>query len=237
MKKTVLVSGATGGIGKAIVKQMILDGFLVIGLFNKNHKEAKRLSDKYSVDMYSLDLNCDIAIQETVKTIIEKYKKIDVLINNAGISQQKLFTDLSAKEISNMLDINLKGAMLLTKEVAPFMVSEYSGKIINISSVWGVCGGSCEVHYSASKAGLIGFSKALSRELGLSNINVNCIAPGMIDTDMNANISDEDKESFVESTSLHKTGKPLDVAYLVAFLASDCANYITGQVIGIDGGM
>lgn len=237
MKKTVIITGATGGIGKAIVAQMVLEDYLVVGLYNKNHIEAKKLSEKYGIELLSVDINNDKAIKEAISTIMNKYKKIDVLINNAGISQQKLFTDLSAEEISNMLDTNLKGAMFLSKHVVPFMVAAKSGKIINISSVWGVCGGSCEVHYSASKAGLIGFSKALSRELGLSNINVNCIAPGMIDTDMNACISSQDKAAFVEGTSLQKTGKPLDVAYLVSFLSSDRANYITGQVIGIDGGM
>lgn len=158
-------------------------------------------------------------------------------MNNAGISQQKLFTDLSDFDLNKMLDVNLKGAMLLTKAVVPAMISQKYGRIINISSVWGVCGGSCEVHYSASKAGLIGFTKALAKELGPSGITVNCIAPGLIDTDMNNNLTQEDKEEFAMQTALQRIGSPQDVANLVSFLAGESSGYITSQVIGVDGGI
>ncbi|MFW5780258.1 MAG: 3-oxoacyl-ACP reductase family protein [Bacillota bacterium] len=235
--KTVLISGATGGIGQATIEKLVNDGFIVVGLYNANHEKAKLLEKKWGVDMYSLDLGLAENIIQTVKKVIDKYGKIDVLINNAGISQQKLFTDVTDCDLSNMLNVNLKGAMLLTRAVIPSMVSQKYGRIINISSVWGVSGGACEAHYSASKAGLIGFTKALSRELGPSNITVNCVAPGLIDTDMNSDISQEEKKEFAMQTSLQKTGSADDVACLVGFLAGDGAKYITGQVVGVDGGL
>ena len=229
--KTALVSGATGGIGEAIIKKLLRDGFLVVGLYNKNHEKAEKLKKETAIELYPLNLCLDNNICLVIDQILEKYKKIDVLVNNAGISQQKLFTDLSD------LDVNLKGAMLLTKAVVPAMISQKYGRIINISSVWGVCGGSCEVHYSASKAGLIGFTKALAKELGPSGITVNCIAPGLIDTDMNNNLTQEDKEEFAMQTALQRIGSPQDVANLVSFLAGESSGYITSQVIGVDGGI
>lgn len=235
MNKIAIVTGATGGIGKALVDEFSKEGYSVIGFYGKNALEAARIRQQTNADMIAADITEACAVEDAVKTVLKKYGKIDVLINNAGIAQQKLFSDLSPQEISLMLDTNLKGAMLVTKAVIPSMVGAKSGRIINISSVWGVFGGSCEAHYSASKAGLIGFSKALSRELGLSGITVNCIAPGMIDTHMNDCIAD--KSCFLEQTSLQKIGKPQDVAYLAAYLASDKADYITGQVIGVDGGI
>lgn len=236
MSKIAIITGITGGIGKALLNEFYQNGYCVLGLYNKNKTAAKLLEDKYSIDTYQVNLADNKQITSVVDSIMNKHRKIDVLINNAGISQQKLFTDISEKEISDILDINLKGAMLLTKAIAPFMVSNKYGKIINITSIWGVCGGSCEVHYSASKAGLIGFTKALSRELGLSNINVNAIAPGLIATDMNNNLSDSEKNNFACQTSLGRIGKGQDVAYLASFLASDKASYITGQVVSVDGG-
>lgn len=237
MTKTAVITGITGGIGKALLKELHQEGYNVIGLYNKNDEEASKLQKSYSIQTYKVNLADSGEINAAIKDIIFRYKNVDILVNNAGIAQQKLFTDCSEKDISDMLDINLKGAMLLTKAVIPVMVSNKYGKIINISSIWGVMGGSCETHYSASKAGLIGFTKALSRELGLSNINVNCIAPGFIETEMNDNISESDKSAFISETSLQRAGKACDVAHLVSFLASDKASYITGQVIAIDGGI
>lgn len=235
MNKIALVTGGTGGIGSAIIEELSREGYFVAGFYNKNSIQASQIHRQTGADMVAADITDASAVEQAVNATIKKYGRIDVLVNNAGIAQQKLFSDLSAEEISLMLDINLKGAMLVTKAVIPSMVSNKYGRIINISSVWGVFGGSCEAHYSASKAGLIGFSKALSRELGLSNITVNCIAPGMIDTHMNDGIAD--KDCFLSQTSLQKIGRPADVACLVGFLASDNAGYITGQVIGVDGGI
>lgn len=191
MSKIALVTGATGGIGKATVEQLSKEGYFVVGFYRQNVEEAARISQQTNADMMCVDITDADAVERSVKAVASKYGRVDILINNAGIAQQKLFSDLSPQEISLMLDTNLKGAMLVTKAIIPYMVSEKYGRIINISSVWGVFGGSCEVHYSASKAGLIGFTKALSRELGLSGITVNCIAPGMIDTHMNDCITDK----------------------------------------------
>lgn len=235
--KTVIITGVTGGIGKAILKELYNDKYNIIGMYNKNDNEAQRLRDNYAINIYKVDLLDYKMIQESIAAIIDKHHRIDILVNNAGISQQQLFSELTSQDITEMLDVNLKGAMLLTKEVIPIMVANKYGKIINISSIWGVCGGSCEVHYSASKAGIIGFTKALSRELGPSNITVNAIAPGLIDTQMNNNLCDGQIAEFLQGISLQRIGYAEEVAYLASFLASDKASYITGQVISIDGGL
>ncbi|HHT83228.1 MAG: elongation factor P 5-aminopentanone reductase [Christensenellales bacterium] len=237
MQKVVLVSGITGGIGQAILNELAYQGdYLVAGLYCKNKEQAQALSEKYNADILQADITKYEDIVKCADKIIAKYHKIDILVNNAGISEIKPFTDYSCGEISAIIDINLKGTMFLTKAVLPYMISQKSGKIINIGSIWGVYGGSCEAPYSASKAGIIGFTKALSREVGPSNITVNCIAPGFIDTKMNGCIAEEDKKAFLENVSLMKSGTPQDVAHLVKFLCSSQADYITGQVIGIDGG-
>jgi 3-oxoacyl-[acyl-carrier protein] reductase len=168
--------------------------------------------------------------------VIDTFGKIDCLINNAGISSFSLFTDLSLEQWNEMLSVNLTGAFLYSKEVIPGMVSRKQGRIINISSMWGIVGSSCEVHYSTVKAGLIGMTKALAKELGPSGITVNAIAPGMIDTEMNAHLAAEDVEAIKEETPLMKIGQPIDVANAAFFLASDSASFITGEVMNLSGG-
>ena len=169
-----------------------------------------------------------------IKYIIDKYEKIDVLINNAGISQIKMFNDITEEDWNNMITTNLTSAFFTTKAVANNMIHNKNGCIINISSIWGIVGGSCEVHYSASKAGLIGMSKALAKEFGPSNIRVNVIAPGDIDTDMNNNLSEKSIEIIKQETPLGKIGKPIDIARCVRWLIED--EFTTGQVISPNGG-
>ena len=169
--------------------------------------------------------------------ITDTFGQPDVLINNAGVSSQQLFTDVTEEEYDRIMDTNLKGPFLCTKEVLPGMIYRKSGCIINISSMWGQVGGSCETIYSASKAGLIGLTKALAKEEGPSGIRVNCIAPGVIDTKMNAMHSEETMQALKEETPLERIGTPQDIANAALFLASDQASFITGQVLGVNGGM
>ena len=171
-----------------------------------------------------------------VEMAYDKFGKIDVLINNAGICQYKLFTDINEDEWDQMINVHLKGMYNLSKAIVPRMIEEKKGKIINISSIWGMVGGSCEVSYSTAKAGMIGFTKALAKELGPSNIQVNAVAPGVIDTAMN-NFSENDMSYILEEIPMMRIGKTEEVAALVIFLASEGANYITGQIISPNGGM
>ena len=159
-----------------------------------------------------------------------------MLVNNAGIAQQKLFTEIGESEWKTMFEVNAQSAFNCSKAASEYMIRNHSGKIINISSIWGVCGASCEVHYSASKAAVIGFTRALAKELGPSGINVNCVAPGVIDTEMNKHLSEDDIRDLVENTPLMRLGTPEDVANLIVFLADEKASFITGQVINCDGG-
>ncbi|MDR2090119.1 MAG: SDR family oxidoreductase [Clostridiales bacterium] len=183
---------------------------------------------------------CDVADSERVFEMVRfaeaRYGSVDVLINNAGVSLFGLFTDLTDGARQRLFSVNVFGAMNAAKAVLPAMISRKSGGIINISSVFGVAGGSCEAAYSASKAALIGFTKALSREVGRSGVRVNCIAPGAVRTDMNSRLSEDDLGAFAEQTSLNSIGNPRDVAAAALFLASEAAEYITGQVLGVDGG-
>lgn len=242
MDKTVVITGASGGIGSEIARVFAKNGWNVAIMYMNSADEAKKLEKELiSYGSRTYCRNCDVRNIKEVEDFFtlaeENLGVIDALVNNAGVALQKLFCDVTAEEADRIFDINVKGSFNCTKAVLPSMIRRKSGKIVNISSMWGICGASCEVHYSASKAAVIGFTKALAKEVGPSSINVNCVAPGLIDTKMNANLNDEDIKMLTDEIPLMKIGKPSDVAHAVYFLCSEQADYITGQVISVDGGM
>lgn len=239
MQKTAIVTGAARGIGKAIAKRLVEDGFFVAAVYNSSENLAKELeSELYpNVKAYKCDVSDAESVNAVVKAVLKDRKTADVLVNNAGIAQQKLFTDITDEDWSRMIGVDLSGAFYFTRAVLPSMINEKSGRIINITSMWGETGGSCEVHYSAAKAGLIGMTKALAKETGLSGICVNAVSPGVIETDMMSGFSEADKEALREEIPLSRLGRAEDVANAVAFLCSEKASYITGQVISVNGGI
>ena len=238
MKKVIVITGASRGIGKGISEYFLEKGHIVIGTFNKSLNEANEIKEKYPLfDPIKTDVTNEEEIKKTVSEIINKYGQIDCLINNAGISKTGLLQDMGLEDYNEIFDVNVKGLFLFTKEVLPYMINKKSGKIINISSMWGITGGACEVLYSSSKSAVIGLTKALAKEVGPSNINVNCIAPGVIKTDMLNNLKEDDLEVLREETPLLKIGTPFDIAKVCYFLFSENSDFITGQVISVDGGI
>ena len=238
----VLITGATGGIGEAIAKAFAEKGCNLALQYNKSEAKASEMKNElektYGIKALTIkaDLTKNEEIEALAKKALSELGTVDVLIKNAGIAHQELFQLCSDEKVKEIFDVNIMSAMKLTKEILPSMIKNHRGRIINISSMWGVCGASCEVHYSASKSALIGFTKALSKEVGPSGITVNCICPGFIDTKMNAHLSEEDVKEIVDCTPMMRKGTGEDVTYLCEFLASDKASFITGQVISVDGG-
>lgn len=237
MKKTVLITGASGDIGLAIAKKFADLNYNIVYHYNKNLNNGvvNSLAKTSNVLPVQADLNDQKDIEKLVSTAVKTFGKIDCLVNNAGVSSPKLAIDESYGSISEVVSTNLVSAIYLTSLVIPHM--NEGGSIVNISSVWGVYGGAGESTYSASKSGLIGYTKALSKELGASNIRVNAVAPGMIDTKMNINLTKREKQEFLEDhTALQSIGTPEDVANVVLFLSGDGARYITGETLKVDGG-
>lgn len=234
--KNVLITGGSKGIGKECVYAFSKKGYRVFLNYNKSEEEAKRISEETGAVIVKADVSKYDEVKKMADFIHSQYGKIDVIVNNAGIAEQKLFIYITENDWDNIFNINVKGMFLVTKEFADDMIFRKSGKIINISSMWGITGGSCEVHYSASKAAVIGFTKALAKELGPSGICVNCVAPGVIKTDMNRNLTEDDYRELSEETPLGRIGSAEEVAKVIVFLADD-ASFITGQVINVDGGM
>ena len=240
MSKVVIVTGASRGIGRNIAYNLAVNGYDVIANYNNSEQEAIRLkedlkSQGIDIDIFKANVSKRADVKKLVDFAIEKYNKIDVLINNAGIAQEKLFTDITDEEFDNMMKVNLYSVFYTTQEAARYMIREHSGCIINISSIYGISGGSCEVHYSMAKAGVDGMTKALAKELGPSNIRVNSVAPGAIDTDMNKNVSEEDWKAIINETPLMRKGYPIDITRCIKWLIED--DFTTGQVISPNGGL
>ena len=234
--KPVLVTGGSRGIGAAVSKRFAEGGYRVVINYNKSKAEAETLAGSIGAYVVKADVGSPSEVESMMSKIENEFGGADVIINNAGISKFNLFTDVTEEEWQEIININLSGAYRVTRHGIKPMIARRSGCVINISSMWGQVGSSCETAYSASKAGLIGLTKALAKELGPSNIRVNCIAPGVIDTDMNRSLSPDVMAELCDETPLMRIGRPEDIAELAYFLASDAANFITGQIIGSNGG-
>lgn len=255
--KTVLITGASKGIGEAIARAFSANGYnVIINYFSSEERAKKILNDVLRLRedelkskseilpdfpfgdaaIFKADVSDEKQVDEMFAFALEKFGKIDVLINNAGIAlKQKVLQDVDGAEFDRMVAVNLKGVFNCCKRAIDGMVSAGEGRIINVSSIWGITGGSCEVAYSMTKAGVIGFTKALAKEVAMSNVAVNAVAPGFIDTDMNAGLSESDKSAFCESIPAGRIGTPEEVAKTVLLLAN-APLYVTGQILGVDGG-
>ena len=239
MSKVIIITGASRGIGKETAKLLAKDGNKVIANYNKSEQQAHELQEELKKENIKIDIfKADVSKREECKKIVEfainKYKKIDVLINNAGISMWGPFTDITDEQIEKIIKVNLYSAIVMTQEAIKYMIREKNGCIINMSSIWGIVGASCEVVYSITKAGIDGLTKALAKELGPSNIRVNSIAPGTIETEMNAQLSEEEIKEIENETPLGKIGKPKDIAKTIQWLIED--EFTTGQIISPNGG-
>ena len=241
MSNVALVTGSSRGIGLAIARRLAQDGYHIA--LNARHvtAEVQAQLDAFraagvKAAFYACDVADAAAVADMHAAIDAELGSVELLVNNAGVAQQKLFTDISPSEWRDMMGVHLDGTFYCCREFLPAMIRRHRGAIINISSMWGQVGGSCEVHYSAAKAGVIGLTKALAKEVGPSGIRVNCVAPGVIRTDMLQDFSEEDLQSLADDTPLMRLGTPEDIAETVAFLVSVKASYITGQVIAPNGG-
>ena len=236
VKKTVLITGGSRGIGKCAVETFTKEGYNVAFTYLNSDEKASNIATGCGAFPIKCDVSDSNEVKKAIDSVIKKFGKIDVLINNAGIDEFCLFTEITDEEWHKMIDTNLSGVFYTTREVLKDMIKRQSGVVINVSSMWGEVGASCEVHYSVSKAGVIGLTKALAKEVGPSNIRVNCVSPGVIDTDMNSHLSDEDINQLKYDTPLGKIGTCEDVCNMLLFLSSESASFITGQVFGINGG-
>lgn len=242
MKKTVVITGASRGIGRAMTELFAADDYNVLMNYRQSQKEAEAIATRLqqqgrTVDLFQADISVRSAATALMDYCAARFGTVDILINNAGVAQTKLFIDITEADWDRMINTDLKGVFNCSQAALSYMLPRKSGKIINISSIWGITGGSCEVHYSAAKAGVIGLTKALAKELGPSNIQVNCIAPGVIDTEMMAGYTEAELDDIKSQTPLLRLGSPMDVAACAFFLASQHADFLTGQIISPNGGL
>ena len=241
--KVALITGASGGIGRETVKLFLEKGYFVCGQYNSGEKQIEELKTELSelnlsdgFFAFKCDLNDQLSVENAIANLSKSFKHIDVLVNNAGADLYKLTTETSLKEWDEIFNVNVRSAFQFSKFCLNGMIDKKQGKIVNVSSIWGISGASMETAYSASKSALIGFTKALAKEVALSGINVNCICPGVIDTKMNARFSSEEMADIIADTPLGRIGYPKEIAEIIYFLCSEKASFITGQVITADGG-
>lgn len=236
LAKVVLVTGGSRGIGKAVCEKFAAEGYSVAVNYEKSEEKANALAEKIGGKAYRADVSDYGEVCAMFDKIEAELGEISVLVNNAGISAFGLFQDCSDEEWERIFGVNVKGVFNCSKRAVGNMLKNQSGSIVNISSIWGITGGSCECHYSATKAAVIGYTKAMAKELGPSGIRVNCVAPGAVDTDMNARFTKEDMEAVAEEAALGYIAKPKEIAEAVFFAASEKASYMTGAVLNINGG-
>ena len=242
MRKIALITGGSRGIGAACVRAFAADGYAVVFLANRSVEKAQALKAELRAAGCDVDYRlCDVSDPAQVKAVIadilRSYRRIDALVNCAGIAHIGLFTDMTEDEWDHLFAVNVRSTFSVTKAVLPGMISAQKGAVVNVSSMWGEVGASCEVAYSATKAALIGLTKALAKEVGPSGIRVNCVTPGVIDTDMNAQLTNDDRAALNDETPLGRIGEAAEVARTILFLCSEGASFITGQVLGVNGGI
>lgn len=241
IKNVALVTGGSRGIGKAISISLAKEGYIVAINYCNNDEKAKDVLEEIRsfggvASLIKGDISSASVCKEIVRKCIDDFGHISLLVNNAGIARTALLTDFDDEEQDKMMNTNLNSAITLSRLVLPEMIKRKTGNIINISSIWGEVGSSCEVIYSSAKAGIIGLTKALAKEVGPSGIRVNCVSPGLTDTEMNDNLSEEEKQAFIDDNPIREIIKPEDIASAVVFLASEKAKFITGQVLSVSGG-
>lgn len=242
MRKIAMITGGSRGIGAACVRAFAEDGYAVAFLYNNSRDKAEALvqslrAEGRDVAAYQCDVAEAAQVQAVIADILRTYRRIDALVNCAGIAHIGLFTDMTEDEWDRLFAVNVRSAFSVTKAVLPGMISRQTGAVVNVSSMWGEVGASCEVAYSATKAALIGLTKALAKEVGPSGVRVNCVTPGVIDTDMNAQLTDDDRAELADETPLGRIGAAEEVAQTVLFLCGEGASFITGQVLGVSGGL
>ena len=242
MRKIALITGGSRGIGAACVRAFARAGYAVVFLYNRSVDAANEMvrslrEEGCDAAAYACDVSETQQVSAVLADILRSYRRIDVLVNCAGIAHIGLFTDMTEDEWDHLFAVNVRSAFSVTKAVLPGMISRQQGSIVNVSSMWGEVGASCEVAYSATKAALIGMTKALAKEVGPSGVRINCVTPGVIDTDMNASLTDDDRASLAEETPLGRIGSAEEVAKTILFLCGEDASFITGQVLGVSGGL